>query len=516
MKAANQGRKTRPNPKPVYHTKTTPAPVKGLNYRDPIALMSADEALRLDNIICRPGFLEVRKGKVRTAIGFIAPVETLFAYSGVSGSLKLFAAAGTGIFDATSSGTVGAAVVVGLTSAYWAQTQVSNSGGNYLLIVNGQDSGRIYDGSSWAALGFTGLATASMSQINVWKRRVWVVEKNSFNAWYSAVDAITGALTSFTFAGIFKRGGRLQAILNWTIDGGVGADDFLLAVSSLGEVAVYKGIDPTSAATFALVGVYFIGPPIGERFYASYGGDILMLTGDGLIPFSVYLQSATINRSVILTDRIQPLLSGDLSAYGSVRGWEVHVFYDSGFILLHVPAGAAGFRYQYIMSTIHKAWSRFLHKNANTWMVLKNQLFVGEQAEVANAWQTGTDYGVQIEYTIIPAFSYFSSPTTPKIFGLGRCLMESDQSPTFLVKVLTDFNLAYTFPPLIASNVSGNVWDVAIWDASQWSAALFYSKSWYSIAGLGYAGTQVIYGVSTANLTKILTLDCTYELGELL
>ena len=517
MKMAQRGRKTPKNLAAVYETETVPAPTRGLNYRDSLAAMRPTDALRLDNILCRPGALEVRKGQVETTTGFASSVETLFGYIGVNGLTKLFAAAGSGIYDATSTGVVGAAVATGFTSAYWAQSQVSNTAGNFLIAVNGQDAGQIYDGSTWAALGFTGLATSSMTHVSVWKRRIWVVEKNSFKAWYGAADAIAGALTAFTFSGVFRKGGRLQAILNWTIDGGNGSDDFLLAVTSAGEVAVYSGTDPASAATFALVGVYYVGPPVGERFYATFGGDVLMLTAEGLLPISKFLQSQAVDKTVGLTDRIQPLISADITSYGLTRGWEVHVFYDQNFILVQVPAGNPGTRYQYVMSLFGGAWSRFLVKNAITWHVLGNTLYEAEPTRVCNGWASGTDNGTQISFIIIPAFSYFKYPARQKIFALGRCLMESSQTPTFLSKVIVNFDQSYYFPNLVAPpDPGGNLWDVAIWDLTLWGTLRYYSQAWYSIAGMGYCATQVVYGVSATELTKIIALDYTYEIGGLL
>lgn len=539
MRLAQRGKKTQKNLRPVYETSTVPAPVRGLNFREALSQMKPTDALRLDNIICRPSALEVRKGQVELATGFTSPVETLFGYVNVNGSVKLFAAAGFSIFDASSSGAIGAAVVTGLTSAYWNHTQLSNVGGNYLIAVNGQDNGQIYDGTSWAVLGFTGLAITAMTQVAVWKRRVWVVEKNSFRAWYGAADAITGALTQFSFAGIFRKGGRLQAIINWTIDGGAGSDDYLIAVTSMGEVAVYKGTDPALASTFALVGVYFIGPPIGERFYTPYGGDVLMLTAEGLFPISKYLQSQTVDKTTALTDRISSLISSEVSTYGTVRGWEVHVFLDDNFILLQVPAGGIGSRYQYAMSLLNGGWSRFLVTKAVTWLAVGNTLYEGEANRVCNGWAGGTDTGEPIPFTIVPAFSYFGSPARNKIFALGRCLMESEVPLRFVSKLLSNFDQSFFFPPLSPAGLGSNLWDLAIWDSgitttggqsptgvnltgapgaagAVWGASRYFTQSWYSLSGMGYSATQVIYGVSIATQTRILTLDYTFEPGGLL
>ena len=197
-------------------------------------------------------------------------------------------------------------------------------------------------------------------------------------------------------------------------------------------------------------------------------------------------------------------------------GWDVHVFYDDNFLFIQVPAGNAPDRYQWVMSLLNGAWSRFLQGSSLTWCVVANNIYNGEATVVNNAWTSGTDNGNAIPYTIVPAFSYFGHPTNEKVFGLGRCLMESDQPPTFLSKLLVDFNQSFYFPALTASSSGGNVWDVAIWDAATWGDLTSYSKAWYALSGMGYSATQVIFGVSAANLTKIIALDYTYEIGGLL
>lgn len=494
-----------------------PAPVRGLNYRDSLTLMKPGDALQLDNIVCRTGYAEVRKGRQPTATGFVANVETIMSYIGKAGDKKLFAAAGTAIYDATASGIIGAGVVTGLTSAYWNYINVTNSAGSaYLICCNAADNAKIYDGTTWADSGFTGLTLTSFEQLAVWKHRVWVVEKNSMNAWYGATDAISGALTSFTFGGIFKRGGSLRAILNWTIDGGAGSDDYFVAVTSAGEAAVYKGTDPASATTFALVGVYYVGPPVGKRFYAQYGGDLLLLTLEGLLPLSKYLQSETVNKSTALSDRITQLLSTDVSNYGTTLGWEVQVFLEDNMVFVQVPSGPVGSRYQYVMSTITGAWSRFLIQNAITWCVQDQFLFMGDATKCYNAWTGGTDVNESIPYYILPAFSYFGSSTAQKKFNLGRLLFEADVVPLYRWQLLVDFNQEYFFYPLAPAPPQGNLWDVAIWDASRWGTLTTYNRQWFALAGLGYAAAMVVYGISTGLKTRLISIDYAWEQGDLL
>jgi hypothetical protein len=503
------------NTKAVVEAKSMPAPIAGLNYRDPISQMRPQYALVLDNVICRPGYVEVRKGRQNTATGFSATVETLMPYNRVDGTRFLFAAAGTGIFDATASGAIGAAVVGGRTSAYFYHVQYSTAAGNYLICGNGVDNAKIFDGAVWADLGATVVVLNTITHVSVWKHRLWLVQKNTMAAWYLPTDAIAGAAVKFDFAGVFTRGGNLLAVIPWTIDSGVGPDDYLLAISSMGEVAVYKGTDPAAASTFALVGVYYVSPPIGRRFYAKIGGDVVLLTQQGLVSFSRFFQSTQVDARNFISDNINQLLSQDIASYGSTQGWEVVVYLEDNFLLIQVPSGGVGSRYQYVMSTITKGWSRFLVSPAVTWAISGGVLYHGQTALVANSWTGGLDVDTGIAYTVIPAFSYFKD-MREKLFTLARLTINTDQPPALKTALLRNFDQAYTLPAVFVKPPLGSVWDVALWDVALWSGLSVVYAKWYSLPGLAYAATQVIRGTSVGSVFQLIALDYVYQPGELL
>lgn len=503
--------------KPLAQTasiRSIPAPTRGLTSEIPLAMMHPTDAIVLENLVCRPGAVEIRKGWQDWVVGFSATVETLFSYQSLSGATdKLFAAAGTAIYDVSANGTVGAGVVTGLTSAYWAQTQLANAAGNYLIIVNGADTGRTFDGTTWASWGITGVASTAIVQVAVWKRRVWAVEKNTTKAWYGAADAIAGAMTAFTLAGVFRRGGKLLAIIPWTIDAGSGVDDHLLFISTEGEVAVYKGTDPTSAATFALQGLYFIGAPVGTRFWAQVGGDVWILTVAGLVSFSSFLQSTTLDKSSVKTDRIRRLILTDIGSYGSIQGWEVVYFPEENLLFLQVPVGLVGARYQWVMNTITGAWSKCLQVAVVTYATHNGALYAGHATEVALSWAGGLDDGVPIEYRMIPAFSTFGSGGQGKQFTLGRVLMEVDYLPTFRVKLLRDYDTNYTIPAFSPSPTSSAVWDTAIWDASLWGGFVTVYNSIYSLTGFGRAAALAFEGISSGSIVRFVSFEYTFILG---
>ena len=83
---------------------------------------------------------------------------------------------------------------------------------------------------------------------------------------------------------VAQLGGYLVAAGTWTIDAGYGVDDNLVFITSNGEVIVYSGTDPSDITKFALVGVWRIGKPVGKRCLMKYGGDMIILTYNGLYP----------------------------------------------------------------------------------------------------------------------------------------------------------------------------------------------------------------------------------------
>lgn len=504
------------NTQQTARTTTVPAPVRGLNFKDSLASMRPTDALVLDNLVCRPSYLEVRKGWQNQVTGFGSNVQTLVSYIASDGTKKLFAAAGSGIYDVTSAGALGAASVTGLTSAYWSSTVIGNVGGNTLLMVNGTDTGQSYNGTTWSSWGITGIASTSLDHVMVWKRRVWAVEKNSFRAWYLATDAVTGAATSFDFKTIFQRGGKLVALLNWTVDGGTGVDDLLVAVTSEGEVALYQGTDPASAANFSLRGVYFIGKPVGRRFWTKFGGDLLILTVGGLVALSRFLQSAVLNQISVLTDQIQKLITSDALSYGSTQGWELTTYMEDNLLILQVPAGSVGSRYQYVMNVLTGAWSKIYLNKAITFVVHDGALYAGHSDRVSNSWTGGTDNGSPITYRVVPAFSYFGASTQNKRFTLGRVTFESDTVPQFLAKLLRDFDVAVSFPSQTAPSASGSLWDSAIWDSSIWGGSTSYYRKWFSLNGLTSAASVAVEGISIGTTSRIISLDYVYEPGGIL
>ena len=97
-----------------------------------------------------------------------------------------------------------------------------------------------------------------------------------------------------------------------------------LSLPLSGEVIIYGGTDPGRTSTFALIGVWQLGSPIGgTRSMVKYGGDLLLLTYDGLIPMAQALQSSRLDPRIALTDKIQGAITEATTTYAATFGWQI-------------------------------------------------------------------------------------------------------------------------------------------------------------------------------------------------
>lgn len=142
------------------------APVGGWRTDVEMADMPKDAAFQLDNFFPEANRVRARYGNIAFATGLGAPVQTVIPYVGVSN--RLFAAAGSKIFDVTAGGVVGAPMVSGLAGAHWSVQQYTNPAGQeYLRAVNGLDIPLLFNGTSWTNNLLVGTATLATQNVAV-------------------------------------------------------------------------------------------------------------------------------------------------------------------------------------------------------------------------------------------------------------------------------------------------------------------------------------------------------------
>jgi hypothetical protein len=502
------------------------APIGGWNVKDPLPEMEPLDAVILDNWFCLPSELQIRKGYTEWSTGLDGEVQTLFSYVARGGGQKLLAATNNGgacqIYDVSSIGAVGAPVVSGLTSAKLRHSHFTTPGGTFLHVVNGVDPLMIYDGTTVnivtgvsAPYAITNVATTSLTDVIVHKTRLWFVEKNSMNLWYLPAFAIAGAAVKFDLGPLFRRGGHIVKVDTWTLDAGYGVDDYLMAFTSEGEVAVYGGTDPSSIATFSLHGVFYIGSPTDTVAHTvKYGGDLLVINKDGIAQMSKSLMSSRVSTKLTLTEKIQPQLAKDTSQYASNNGWDMILYPPQNMLLVNVPISTTE-SYQYVMNTISGAWSRWKNIPARCWYTANDLLYFGGTGTVYKAWDSQSDNGNTIRAEMLPAYNSFGGEGRLKRWSMARVIYSFSADYAIASKMMIDFDrnlISVSIPVSPPANMF--TWGVSLWgDGSIWGGALYIDNKWRSVYGLGYWGSLQILVDNKQSDIRVYTIDYSVEGG---
>lgn len=463
-----------------------PAPTKGWNARDPLAKMRSNEAIVLDNWIPRPADVEARKGYASHVTGFAAAVHTLMPYNAPSGTSSLWAVTASGIYNATAAGVVGAAAIA-VTNGRMQFTQQATAAGSYLVAVNGVDTLKLYDGSSWASItgvstpAITGVTTSELVNVVLFAQRLFFLRTNSLSLYYLPVDAVGGALTEYPLRSFFRRGGYLMAAAAWSLDAGEGADDHLAVISSEGELAVFKGTDPSAPATWQLVGVWYIGKPLGRRCLFPYGGDVVAMVQGGVKPLSKSLVTGNLKREAALSDRISNAFTEAAKLYYGNTGWAAEVFDLEGLLIINVPTGT-NTAVQYVM-TNEGAWCRFTGLEANCWATLGAKIYFGGASIVYQALTGGTDNAGNRTMDCQMAYNYLGSRGSEIHLELARPLFSTVGDVGMLLGVTADFVEEVLVGSPATSTIAGSLWDTALWDSGVWGAESTVVGQWQQVPG---------------------------------
>lgn len=527
---------------------SVPAPTMGINDEDNLASMEPIYALDILNMFPNNRSLKVRNGYREWATGMVADAKTLMPYNAFSGVGTLFAATDAGIYNVTTSGVVGA-IETAYTNGYASYSNFSNTAGQYLIVVNGTDPGKIYNGvwANYVTVGapaayneVTGANMADMNYVHVHKRRLWFVQKNSMTAWYLPTDSVGGTLTAFQLGGIFKRGGSLKSIFTWSMDAGDGLDDVLIFQSDQGEIAGYIGTDPSSAATWNLAAVYFSGKPLTNRSNDSLGGDVAMLTVNGVTPISKIVGGAQAiqNSEDALTKKISRTFNTLVRSYGYQPNWEIHNIPELTAMFVNFPAVTDRPAKQYVMNTITGAWTSYdlpmltlAVNNSEMYFSDTNGrvLLFDTDLSLDEVNLTGST-GNFIDSYVVCSHNYFQMMGVSKVFSMVRPLFLATYYPNMELGIGTDFRPSETVgvvqpvggpnpselwdagvwdvTPWFLPTVTGapNSWDVAMWDSSIWTPQYDTQYEWIGITGIGYTASLTMK-LSTSTETEFVTMD---------
>lgn len=406
--------------------------------------------------------------------------------------------------------------IVGQSNAQWQHTNFTAAGGaTYLYAVNGTDKPWLYDGTSFTTASASGVTANNFVHVNVFKQRLWFVEKNTMKAWYLNTGAITGTASAVDLSGFTRLGGYLMAMGTWTLDAGAGVDDYAVFVTSKGEVLVFQGTDPTSSTTWSMKGRWELGSPIGRRCLRRFAGDLLLITVDGVVPLSRALISSRVNPRVALTDKIQGAMADSAALYSSAFGWDLINYPKGSMLLLNIPVSTAGQQQQYAMNTITGSWGRFLNIPAQCWVIWQDEPYFGGDGFVGKFWSTFSDDGSAIDWEGQQAFNYFKSRGQLKQFHEARPVFQSTGMPATQIGLNIDYDTNVPSGTLSFSSAPYAAWDVALWDQAVWGGGLSVIANWQGVSGVGVCAALHILGQSSGIEIHWMSTDYVIEPGGL-
>lgn len=488
-------------------TASIPVPTGGWNARDPLSLMPDTDAIRLRNFFPDTTSVLLRRGFAQHSTGLgTGAVRTLAEFRGKDGTRKLIAAANGNIYDASTS--TASSLGSGFGNNEWQTLMFAN----LLVLANGADAVRTYDGSTLSTPSITGPTSASVIQVGAFKRTFYLIENNSQSIWYNqTINAVAGTYSEFDLSGQLQKGGKIQYAGSWTHDTGTGLEDIFVIVTDSGEVITYVGTDPSD---WSLAGRYFLPVLISRRAVFEFGSDLGIVTENGVYVMSQVLrglQASTGEESY--TSKINEEFNLASRLYSGNFGWDGQVYPRGRYMLINIPVVENSISYQYVVNLQTGSWCEFRGMNAASWSLFQEKLYFGGMDGKVYLADTGKDdNGASIVGNVKWAFNYFGDRELSKRFQMARPQIASNIAAVLSFGIDVDYEDNAPNATITVNGSSGTPWG-SPW-GSPWGAGKKRSDNWVSIAGYGKAGALTLKADFTNTELEITAVDVRYESGD--
>ena len=515
---------------PVAQPVPMPAPTGGWVTAQNLAASKEGTCAVLTNAYATTTGIRIRGGNVKYAT-LPGPVESMMNYVGAT-SQQMFAASSGAIYPLTnvvSPVITPAPVVSGQTSNYYARANFSATGGYYMYVVNGTDPARLYDGTTWQAVGtattpiaVTGAVTSVWSHVNVYRNRLYFVRKNGLIIDYLPVDQVGGAAAQLSLSGIFLKGGSIMFTATWSSESGSSAlNDYLVVVSNMGEAAIFQGSFP-SGTDWQYVGVYEISKPLGINGWMKAGGDIVIETERGAVPVSAarYKDPAALSLDAV-SRAIEPNWTKEARARSTLP-WELAKWDAKGLFYVIMPVTTAQDAPINFTGNLQTgAWSLYTGWGMRCHAIHKDQMYFGcNDGTVRAAEVTGYDldkpYNVQLAY----AWNHLGNPGYTKTVRQAKAEFLTAYPFSVQVSASIGYSITFPSPPNVeVDTLTSSLWDVGKWDLAVWDAVpATKTTRWQSVGMTGDVfALQLQIPVGSANTpdAELMILHTTIEQGAL-
>lgn len=374
----------------------------------------------------------------------------------------------------------------------------------------------VADGASGAstAISVTGVSTSNLAQVFSHKSRLFFVEKNTLKVWYLPAVSIGGAASEIDLGAIFRKGGTLTFGASWSLDSGSGLDDVAVFVTSNGEVAIYEGSDPSDAADWRLAGVYEISRPLNKHSFFRAGGDLAILTEDGIVPVSEALRKdRAALQAMAITYPIEDAWKNAVAGRSTAYPITPTLWQSQALLLIGVSSNLS-----YVANARTGAWCRYTGWDVRCGAVANDRLYFGSNdGKVMRGQYGGTDDGVSYTARFVPKFTDAGTPQV-KVANAAAVTVKATKKPDVAVACFSNYTLGdFPIGPVLEADPS-MTWGEGVWGEFVWGGGADVAYTfWKSAYATGYSIAPVLVVTVNQDATpsfEILAARLRFEIAN--
>jgi hypothetical protein len=307
-------------------------------------------------------------------------------------------------------------------------------------------------------------------------------------------------------------------------------------------VLVFTGTNPADPSNWRQEGRWAISPPLGMNAHIQIGGDLIVLTVDGIVPLSqALLRDVSQLELAMLTRTIKPLWRENVDERRD-KPWTVKKWDEIGQLFVTWPGGDPGERMCAVSNLVTGAWARLVGYDAMCFVRMRRDMFFGTQdGIIMQAERAGSDDGRPYIATLVGGWEMFGAPAANFIWHQARANFHSSAGQPFQPQLTACVDYVVTLPPPPSAGPDPgpqSVWDQGLWaptppppqpPAAPTPEFLHYARwdqpslaiqspvrntGWVSIGETGYAHAPIVQ-VTVAQQAppdvELISVGATYE-----
>lgn len=335
MKRQAARRAARSSGRGVARTITVPLPLQGVLVEAKTAEISGLYAAELVNIKSNGFALETVKSYTYNDLSQTAQRRIPFEFSGFSQYIEIKTTRVN-----SGSATLERAVAANASVGYISSQAV---------IVDGMGPPITFDGTTFTERVWTtttGVDPNTFDGFLVHQDRpfFWKTD-GELEFYYGDVGAVEGALSRFPLGRLGNITGRIKGMASLTIDAGNNLNDSLCVMTSTGHLIAYEGLDPSDAEDWRQSARVKTAPPISKDGFANIGGDVWMITPNGLVSVLDSLRQGVL---ALVGNVSRPVAEGIRALAGPQTGeWQLHLAADGEQIIVNHYLAETGRQFIY-------------------------------------------------------------------------------------------------------------------------------------------------------------------------